>query len=155
MDKNRGFTLIELMVTIAVLAIIATMAAPSFSSMINNQRLKQSMTEVKNGIMDARSRAILTRSNTVFCPSTVSVADCGANITSYSSLNNAQKIDSVFIGKISTGITIQSSSANNFVFSAQGTLDSEKTITLCGINKSFGIQVYRFGGLNISEGSGC
>jgi prepilin-type N-terminal cleavage/methylation domain-containing protein len=33
MGKNRGFTLIELMVTIAVLAIIAMMAAPAFSNM--------------------------------------------------------------------------------------------------------------------------
>jgi type IV fimbrial biogenesis protein FimT/type IV fimbrial biogenesis protein FimU len=31
MGNNRGFTLIELMVTIAVLAIIASIAAPSFS----------------------------------------------------------------------------------------------------------------------------
>ncbi|MCU4588892.1 GspH/FimT family pseudopilin [Acinetobacter ursingii] len=155
MRRSLGFTLIELMVTIAVLAVIAMIAAPSFSSMIKNQRLKQSMTEVKNGIMDARSRAILTRSNTVFCPNTVSVADCGANITGYSSLNNVQKIDSVFIGKINTGITIKSNSANNFVFNPQGTLDSEKNITLCANNKSFGIQVYRFGGISINEGSSC
>lgn len=34
MRKIQGFTLIELMVTIAVVAIIATMAAPSFSNLL-------------------------------------------------------------------------------------------------------------------------
>ncbi len=33
--RGNGFTLIELMVTIAVLAIIAMMAAPSFGAMMN------------------------------------------------------------------------------------------------------------------------
>ncbi len=35
--KNQGFTLIELMVTIAVMAIIAMMAAPSFGDMVPNK----------------------------------------------------------------------------------------------------------------------
>lgn len=36
MKKNKGFTLIELMVTIAVLAIVAMMAAPSFIKLVRN-----------------------------------------------------------------------------------------------------------------------
>ena len=39
--KNQGFTLIELIVTIAVMAIIAMMAAPSFNSQIYNYDLKK------------------------------------------------------------------------------------------------------------------
>jgi prepilin-type N-terminal cleavage/methylation domain-containing protein len=34
MDKNRGFTLIELIITIAVLGIMTTMAAPSFTKIV-------------------------------------------------------------------------------------------------------------------------
>jgi len=34
MQKNRGFTLIELMVTIAVLAIVASIAAPTFGDLL-------------------------------------------------------------------------------------------------------------------------
>ena len=36
--KNHGFTLIELMVTIAVMAIIATMAAPSFNNNLSSMK---------------------------------------------------------------------------------------------------------------------
>ena len=46
MGNNRGFTLIELMVTIAVFAIIAMMAAPSFRTMQINQKLKLSVMEM-------------------------------------------------------------------------------------------------------------
>ena len=46
MQKNRGFTLIELMVTIAVLAIVASIAAPSFSENITRQNLDNSAREI-------------------------------------------------------------------------------------------------------------
>jgi type IV fimbrial biogenesis protein FimT len=41
-NKHKGFTLIELMVTIAVMAIIAMMAAPSFGDMLQRQNLNKS-----------------------------------------------------------------------------------------------------------------
>ena len=39
MQLKRGFTLVELMVTIAVVAIITTIAIPSFQNMILRQNL--------------------------------------------------------------------------------------------------------------------
>ncbi|WP_130804871.1 pilus assembly FimT family protein [Acinetobacter ihumii] len=61
MDKNRGFTLIELMVTIAVLAIIATMAAPSFGDMMATQNLNRSTQDLIFTFNQARSKAVLER----------------------------------------------------------------------------------------------
>jgi type IV fimbrial biogenesis protein FimT len=37
MNKIRGFTLVELMVTIAVAAILLTVGVPSFRELIQNQ----------------------------------------------------------------------------------------------------------------------
>ena len=59
--KNHGFTLIELMVTIAVMAIIATMAAPSFGNMLNRQDLNKSSQELIAILNKARSVAVLER----------------------------------------------------------------------------------------------
>ncbi len=59
--RNLGFTLVELMVTIAVLAIIAMMAAPSFSNLIAKQRLESTTKELLNILTTARSQAILLR----------------------------------------------------------------------------------------------
>ena len=41
MQKSKGFTLVELIVTIAVLVIIAMMAMPSFGKMISHYELKK------------------------------------------------------------------------------------------------------------------
>ena len=58
---NHGFTLIELMVTIAVLAIIAMLAAPSFQSVIQANELKAGVDKVLFVLNDAKNNARLTR----------------------------------------------------------------------------------------------
>jgi type IV fimbrial biogenesis protein FimT len=151
---NHGFTLIELMVTIAVMAIIAMLAAPSFGDMRINQKLKLSVMEMKTGIQQGRSRAILTRSYTVVCPSTVVTSTCGANITDYSSLSASQKIDSVLLPKVENDISIKAGSADHFLFNAQG-ITTNKTITLCGVDKSSAINVDGPGVITITEGGAC
>lgn len=61
MQNNRGFTLIELMVTIAVLAIVASIAAPSFGDMLEKQNLKKSAEELIVVMNKARSKAVIER----------------------------------------------------------------------------------------------
>jgi type IV fimbrial biogenesis protein FimT len=55
---QQGFTLIELMVALAVLAILITVAVPSFTSYILNQRVKTSAFELAAALSYARSEAI-------------------------------------------------------------------------------------------------
>ncbi|MDA3506774.1 prepilin-type N-terminal cleavage/methylation domain-containing protein [Acinetobacter junii] len=58
MGKNRGFTLIELMVTIAVLAIIAMFAAPSFGNMLARKQLDTTARDLALILGEARGQAI-------------------------------------------------------------------------------------------------
>lgn len=53
-----GFTLLELMVTVAVAAILATLAAPSFRQYILNQRIKSASSDLVSALSLARSEAI-------------------------------------------------------------------------------------------------
>jgi type IV pilus assembly protein PilE len=48
----RGFTLIELMVTIVIVAILAAIAIPSYSSQVRKSR----RTEARNALLDAAGR---------------------------------------------------------------------------------------------------
>lgn len=55
---NQGFTLVELMVTLAVVAIIMAIAAPSFSQMIRDHRLITTANDFMGTMQLARSEAI-------------------------------------------------------------------------------------------------
>lgn len=61
--RNSGFTLIELMVTIAVLAIIVGIAAPSISTQLANQRVKATANTLANALKEAKVESILRRQN--------------------------------------------------------------------------------------------
>ncbi|NML60047.1 prepilin-type N-terminal cleavage/methylation domain-containing protein [Massilia sp. RP-1-19] len=70
--RARGFTLPELLAGVAVMAILATVAAPSFSELIAGQRVKSAASDVFASLLRTRSEAI--KRNTAI---TLSPADEG------------------------------------------------------------------------------
>lgn len=58
MNQSNGFSLIELMVTILALAILASIAVPSFQSMIERRRLIAAAEAVYSDLQFARSEAV-------------------------------------------------------------------------------------------------
>ena len=58
---SRGFTLVELMVTISVLAILLAVGAPSFNEFVANTKVRNVAENFYSGIQTARAEAI--RSN--------------------------------------------------------------------------------------------
>jgi len=65
MQKNKGFTLIELMVTIAVLAIIASIATPSFTQTIRKNQLIGDTRDFIDLLAETRSEAIFKQSQRI------------------------------------------------------------------------------------------
>lgn len=57
MNKLRGFTVIELMVTLAIMAILLVVAVPSFSGLIDQRRLKNQTEAIRDYLRIARSEA--------------------------------------------------------------------------------------------------
>jgi type IV fimbrial biogenesis protein FimT len=56
--KCAGFTLIELMITVAVLAILMAVGLPSFRQMMKNYQVRVAAESVANGVQRARAEAV-------------------------------------------------------------------------------------------------
>jgi type IV fimbrial biogenesis protein FimT len=56
--KKRGFTLIELIVVIAILAVVAALGGPSFRDFIATQRIRNAASDLLADMMLARSEAL-------------------------------------------------------------------------------------------------
>ena len=68
----RGFTIIELMMVMVVLAVILSLAAPSFSDIVRDQRVKTATFDVYASLVFARSEAIKRNANIDIIPTAVS-----------------------------------------------------------------------------------
>ena len=66
-EYNSGFTLMELMVTIAIAAILVGIAIPSFTSIIVSNRLTTSANELVTALNLARSEAVKRGMRITFC----------------------------------------------------------------------------------------
>ena len=57
-QSPRGFTLIEVMVVVSILAVLIAIAAPSFTPMIERWRVRQATEQLQSTLYYARSEAI-------------------------------------------------------------------------------------------------
>ena len=84
MKKERAFTLIELMVTIAILVIIATLAAPNLSQMLHNTKVNTSSGDILSFLQQSRTEAIRLGKTVTVCGSSDGSSCLSANKTNWS-----------------------------------------------------------------------
>lgn len=79
MKQAHGFTLIELMVTLSVMAILLAVAVPNFQSFILNSRITTQTNNFIMALMLARSEAVKRGSTVTVCSSTDGTSCAGSS----------------------------------------------------------------------------
>ncbi len=117
----RGFTLIELMVTIAVLAVIMAIAVPSFTRQIQSGRAEMAADGLKRAVASARAMASQTGRRTTITIN-AAVTGCGSKaawaITQGTQLLAC--VSNIDFSKRYEGATLDSTAGATLVFGPSG-----------------------------------
>jgi type IV fimbrial biogenesis protein FimT len=105
--SQRGFTLIELMVTLAMVVILGMLAAPSFQQTIASSRLTTATNDLYTSLALARSEAIKQGERVTVCKSE-NGSSCSADVTTTWSVGWVTFVDGTrsSAASIDTGETI-------------------------------------------------
>lgn len=153
---NSGFTLIELMVTIAVLAVIVSMAGPNISNQLANQRVKSTAATLNNALREAKTESVIRRqaievtiNNNGANAGTLTIEDGRSNLIATYSYDAKSTI---------SGKDSENKDKSNSVFSPDKTVDAEVNYTICDNNTSAAprqIEVSKLAAINIKPGGIC
>lgn len=78
-QRENGFSLFELMIAIAVLAIILGIGVPSYNAIIETSRLQSVTHDLRSAIQLARSEAVSERATVAACRANAAQTACGFN----------------------------------------------------------------------------
>ncbi len=88
----RGFTVIEVMVVLALVGVLATLSMPSLRVLLTNQALSNSASDLLSGVIQARSAALKANRRAIIQP--VSDSDWRTGWIVYVDVNNNAAYDS-------------------------------------------------------------
>jgi type IV fimbrial biogenesis protein FimT len=140
-SRQRGFTLIELMVTITILAILLAVAVPSFDGIRLSNRLTSYATDLVAGSQLARTEAIKRNAPVTMCVSAngTSCSTSGGWETGWIVLSGTTVIRQQPAAATGYKLT-ESGGATSLSFESTGVGASQATFTVCRASPSVGGQ---------------
>lgn len=129
MTRSKGFTLIEMMVVIALLAIMASVAVPAYQNLIQNNRLSSTTNALLTGLQLARSEAVTKRSSITVCGANAAQSDCADSTDWGNGAMIFQGSDLIRLIPLATGVSA-TSSVKEVIYNGNGTADSAATVTV-------------------------
>ncbi|HET7586675.1 MAG TPA: GspH/FimT family pseudopilin [Gammaproteobacteria bacterium] len=165
---NKGFTLIELMVTIAIAAILVTAGVPAFNRFVESNREAAQVNQVIRALSIARSEAVTRNVTVTVCPGTATssgTATCSTDwskgwivfvdddegVTGNGAFDSGDTLLNVFAAL--DGGNKFKSSLNTISYDASGLGSTKGTLTLCDRNGEYlqGILISATGAARTSD----
>lgn len=165
----NGFTLIEMVVTLAVAGILITVAVPAFTAFVQSNRLTTVTNDLVADFQLARSEAIKRAVNAVICKSTDS-ATCTSSGTwasgwvvfadvdgngAWSQTPGAEDVLIRAHPALPANITFATSPPDIAIFNRQGTVNTSGDFTICNsvIKKARVLSLIGTGRISLAEGT--
>jgi len=143
--KRKGFTLIELMMVMAIVGTVIAIAVPNIGEFIKNNRIKSRMFDLLNAINQARTEAVKRKDTIIICRSndTDDAPTCAGDANTWTTGwivyadvddDGALTVDpDIVISKaIPAGGTVAiMSTADELIYNPDGTTDTFTRFAIC------------------------
>lgn len=155
----KGFTLIEMMVTIAIIGILASIGMPAYKNTITSMRMSAEINALSNSLNFARTEAMKRGSTTSVCP--VSSGACTTSTDwsgGWSTFLNSTSTELSIAPSLSNGDTLTSTLTIPPQFNAAGYTFFTGKISLRDANNTTNMRrciAFTSGTWKIDRGSAC
>lgn len=133
-SRNSGFTLVELMITVAIFAIVAAIAAPAMQRMVTAGRLNGATEELVTALQLARSEAVRRNSAVTICSSDDGATCSGSGDWSRwivtGADNTAGTIDTIRDRSANAALRLSGPGAG-IQFNPSGLIRAQQGLTVC------------------------